>query len=140
MSDCCSSSCNTNQVPKRYICPANGVEYALVSLLTIKHQIKSPWSWSPTEQGYYFCSDPRCSVVYFGEDDSIIEKIDLRSEPGIKSDSADEIICYCYGVTKSQAKADPSIRDFVIEQTRLQQCACEARNPSGKCCLSKFPK
>lgn len=140
MSDCCSTSCHSSQVPKRHKCPANGIEYGQVPSLTIKHQIKSPWSWSPTEQGYYFCTDPDCPVVYFGEDDSIIEKQDLRSEIGVKTDSANALICYCYGVTKSQAKADPRILNFVIEETRLHQCACEAKNPSGKCCLSEFPK
>ena len=140
MSACCSTSCSSNQVPKRHICPANGIAYGQVPSLTIKHQIKSPWSWSPTDQGYYFCTDPDCPIVYFGEDDSTIEKTELRSEIGFKSKSEQAIVCYCFGVTKSQAKADPDIRDFVIQETKQHQCACEARNPSGKCCLSEFPK
>jgi hypothetical protein len=28
----------------------------------------------------------------------------------------------------------------VIEQTRLHNCACDVRNPSGRCCLKDFPK
>jgi len=140
MSDCCSTSCSSNEVKKRHICPTNGFEYGQVPSLTIKHQIKSPWSLSLINQGYYFCTDPDCPVVYFGEDNSIIEKSDLRSEIGVKSNSEDALVCYCYGVTKSQANANPNIRNFVIEETKHHQCACEARNPSGKCCLAEFPK
>jgi len=38
------------------------------------------------------------------------------------------------------ALADPGIRDFVVAQTRLGLCACDTRNPSGRCCLIDFPR
>ena len=31
-------------------------------------------------------------------------------------------------------------KEFVMAQTKAQNCACEIRNPSGKCCLVDFPK
>lgn len=140
MSDCCSTSCNTESIPKKHTCPANGKQYGQVSSTTIKHHIKAPWLWHEKNQGYYFCSDPDCSVVYFGEDNSVIEKASLRTEVGVKEKTENALVCYCFGITKLEAKNNPHARQYVVEQTKKQQCACETRNPSGKCCLSDFPK
>ncbi|WP_426416181.1 putative iron-sulfur cluster-binding metallochaperone [Aestuariirhabdus sp. LZHN29] len=140
MSDCCSTSCSTTAFPKRHVCPSNGKEYGFVSPETIKHHIKAPWAWVAKDQGYYFCSDPDCSVVYFGQDNSVIEKASVRTEVGVKENSDGSLVCYCYGVTRAEAKSNSSIRQFVIEETRQNHCACESRNPSGRCCLGEFPK
>jgi hypothetical protein len=140
MSECCSTIPKQSLFPKKYACPVNGKEYHLVSSQTIKHHIKAPWSWNQKDQGYYFCSDPNCSVVYFGQDNSVIEKSSVRTEVGLKEKSENALICYCYGVTKKEAKSNPATRQFVIEETKQKQCACQTKNPSGKCCLVDFPK
>ena len=140
MIDCCSTAGNTNTFPKKHICPVNGKAYGLISPVTIKHHIKAPWLWAEKRQGYYFCSDPDCEVVYFGQDDSVIEKSSVRTEIGAKEKSMDGLICYCYGISRSEAQNNPLSRQFVIEETKHQRCACETRNPSGKCCLEGFPK
>jgi hypothetical protein len=62
----------------------NGKEYGLVSSAAIKHHIKTPWSWNEEVQGYYFCTDPNCEVVYFGQDDSIVNKSSIRTDIGVK--------------------------------------------------------
>lgn len=139
MSDCCSTSDTTPPFPKKHRCPLDGKEYSQVSTSTIKHHIKAPWSWQAKDQGYYFCSDPDCPVVYFGEDNSVIEQDSVRTRIGTKEKPAEALVCYCYGVTRQEAENTPLIRQFVIAETKRQQCACEARNPSGKCCLSDFP-
>lgn len=139
MSDCCATSCTTSSYPKKHACPVSGGECGQVSPTTVKLHIKSPWAWSAKVQGYYFCSDPDCEVVYFGEDNSIITKSELRTEVGVKEKSDEALVCYCYGITKGVAKSDPHLRDFVVEETRQKHCACESRNPSGKCCLADFP-
>ena len=138
MSDCCSILRNQLSYPKKHVCPVNGKAYGLVSSSTIKHHIKKPWAWVARDQGYYFCSDPDCSVVYFGQDDSIIEKDSVRTQVGVKDNSDSSLICYCYGVTRAEAENTPQIRQFVIEETKHHHCACEAKNPSGKCCLAEF--
>lgn len=140
MSDCCSTTCGSKSFPKRHVCPANGKEYGRVSSTTIKHHINAPWSWAEKDQSYYFCSDPDCLVVYFGQDNSVIEKSQVRTEVGAKEKSKNALVCYCYGVTKLEAESNPLARQLVIEETKQKQCACEARNPSGKCCLAGFPK
>jgi len=135
MSDCCSSSCQSDAATKKHLCPSNKLEYKKVSSTTILHHIKSPWNWQTKDQSYYFCDDPECDVVYFSEDNTIIEKSNLRTTVGIKEHSLDAIICYCFGVTKATAINTPEVKKFVTEKTKEQICACEIRNPSGKCCL-----
>ena len=140
MSDCCTTTPEATARPKRHTCPRNGVQYRQVSELTIKHHIERPWMWQSNNQGYFFCTDPKCPVVYFGEDGTTIEESEVRSHIGAKTQSEDALICYCFGITLAQAKSDPSLKDYVVRETKLSHCACEARNPSGKCCLSNFPK
>jgi hypothetical protein len=122
------------------MCPVNGKEYAAVSSKTIKHHVRKPWRRLQKNQGYYFCSDPKCNVVYFGEDGSVLEKSAIRTRVGIKEESEGSMLCYCFGATVGEARANPAVKAFVIEETRRNECACETRNPSGKCCLGEFPK
>jgi hypothetical protein len=138
MSQCCSSSNTSQGYPKHYKCPVNGKQYNSVSSTTILHHIKEPWNWSPSKQGYYFCDDPECDVVYFSQDDSIITKSSLRTKVGIKEKTKTSLICYCFGVEKNNA-TNKKIKDFVVKNTKEQTCACKTRNPSGRCCLKDFP-
>ena len=139
MSDCCSNSCTTGARHNKYRCPVNGKEYKKVSEKTIMHHIKEPWNWEEKKQSYYFCDDPECEVVYFGYDDSIIEKSAVRSHVGIKDKSDNALVCYCFGVSVKEAATHPEAKAFVFEHTKGHICECEAGNPSGKCCLKDFP-
>jgi len=140
MSDCCSVSnqSQTNHFPPKYQCPVNRKEYKEVSKTTILHHIKSPWSWAEKEQGYYFCDDPNCDVVYFGEDDSVIPVSELRTSVGVKSSNIDAIICYCFGINKKTCVQNPELKGYILAKTKAKECACEIQNPSGKCCLKDF--
>jgi Zinc binding domain len=140
MAECCSSFECKAEPPKKHRCPANGVEYTEVSARTISHHIKHSWNWSGKGRRYYFCDDPECDVVYFGDDDSVIPKSQLRTHLGVKDSTDDALVCYCFGVTKSDARSDPGIRNFVVAQTKLGLCSCDTRNPSGRCCLIDFPR
>jgi len=140
MSDCCSPKNENHSSPRKFECPVNQEKGTEVSLKTILHHIKSPWRIMLTEQSYYFCDAPDCDVVYFGADNSVIRKEQLRIRVGIKEKSVDTLICYCFGVNKRQAFSDPAIKTFVINQTKNGICSCETSNPSGRCCLKGFPK
>ncbi len=140
MSNCCSSTLSTDHAPKRYCCPVNGQEYKHVSLTTVLHHIAEPWQFHTQKQAYYFCDDPKCDVVYFGQDDSVIHASALREPVGVKQQSENATLCYCFGVTRDAFIANPELKTFVVEKTKEKQCACDIRNPSGRCCLSEFPK
>jgi len=137
MKNCCSSSNNSMVQPKKYKCPVNGKLYKGVLFTTILHHIKEPWSWQSKQQAYYFCDDPNCEVVYFGEDDSVIYRSSLRTEVGIKESSPESLVCYCFGVSKIESSSQ-EIKEFIIKNTKDKTCACEIRNPLGRCCLKEF--
>lgn len=140
MTDCCSSSdCKTSH-PNKHSCPVNGLEYAEVSVRTIYHHIKKSWQWNCKHRRYFFCDDPDCDVVYFGEDGFVILTSQLRTSVGIKNASENALLCYCFGISKEDVRNNPGIRNFVVEKTKLGLCSCETSNPSGRCCLKSFPR
>ena len=138
MSDCCSSQSLTEARYGKYRCPVNGRQYNDVSEKTIMHHIKKPWAKEVKSQKYYYCDDPECEVVYFGQDDSVIEKFDVRTSIGNKEKSGGSLLCYCFGVTVDDAALNPAIKKFVVAQTKTHRCECVVRNPSGRCCLKNF--
>lgn len=140
MSNCCSNNQEVSKLPKKLPCPVNHHAYILVPLKTILHHIKHSWKANLKEQGYYFCTDPECDVVYFGEDGSVINKSELRTKVAVKEKNDSVLICHCFGVSQADAKNDSEIKTFVIQQTKVGNCSCETSNPSGRCCLKDFPK
>jgi hypothetical protein len=135
MADCCAVSDH----PNKRRCPVHGGECAEVQVNTISHHIREAWCWESKDQRYYFCDDPACEVVYFGADNSVILKTQLRTTVGAKESMPDALLCYCYGVTRAVARSEPRAREFVVAQTRRGLCSCEISNPSGRCCLKDFP-
>ncbi len=143
MSDCCStnnSATGTTTRSSRHRCPVHGQSCPPVSRTTVLHHLRQPWQVTLTEQLYYFCDDPECAVVYFGADDSTIRQDAVRTTVGAKSQDDEALLCYCFGVSRAEARDHQAAKDFVVEQTRLGACACETRNPSGRCCLKDFPR
>ncbi len=140
MNKCCTQKTTAEQYPKSHHCPVNGQPYASVKRKTLLHHISQPWLKPITEQGYYFCTDPDCDVVYFGKDNEVVHKAELRTAVGQKSHDKNAIICYCFGITKAQTLSDNSLKNFIIKQTKKSLCSCETSNPSGHCCLKDFPK
>lgn len=140
MADCCAASADKTEHPRKRVCPSCGTQCGEVSCRTIVHHIAHAWQWESSGQCYYFCDVPDCELVYFGDDDSVVLKSQLRTQVGIKEASADTLLCYCFGVSKADARNDPGIRDFVAAQTKLGLCSCATSNPSGRCCLKDFPR
>ena len=140
MTDCCLSNTSDCEPPKRLRCPVNGKEYGAVGYKTILHHLSDPWNRDLIKQGYYFCSDPDCNVVYFGQDNSFITKSELRTKVGAKEKIPERIVCYCFGVSYAVAENNAIIVDFVKNKTKQSLCSCETSNPSGHCCLKDFPR
>ena len=134
MTDCCTSK----EEKRRHRCPVNGRKYPGVASRTLKQHCCSPWRDDYDTDTWYFCADPECPVVYFSVEGRTVTQEGLRTPVGIKQRTGEAPICYCFGISYAQAQADPGLRRFVIEETRKGHCACEVRNPSGRCCLSEF--
>lgn len=96
---------------------------------------------------YRFCSDPVCEVVYCAEvRNNSFTTDDLRVRVGIKERKHPIPICYCFGFDEADLEAEisgtgrTSIPDRIASLLRLGMCACEARNPSGACCLGEIKR
>jgi len=103
------------------------------------HQIQFPHNQHLSEADYAFCANRECHAGYFSTSD-IIPKALLRAfQPGRKS-----MLCHCFDISESAYRTAlvddtaQAIKTFVVEQTKAALCACEARNPSGRCCLASF--
>jgi hypothetical protein len=127
-------------LPGRHRCPVNGRDYPEVSARTVACHVAEGVVWRHGARHYFFCEDPACEVVYFGDDGSTILKTQLRTRVGLKEDTPDSLLCYCFGISREDFRRDPSRREFVVAKTRAGLCSCETRNPSGRCCLKDFPK
>jgi len=84
MNDNCANKSKESSSPRKSTCLVNDKQYAEFPLKTILQHIKSPWLQTFDEEKYYFCDDPDCDVVYFGLDNSVINKSELRNKVGDK--------------------------------------------------------
>lgn len=140
MTHCCTTNCNN---PPKAACPKNGLLYSQVKMRTVLHQVRRPWSRNLTALNYYFCDDPNCEVVYFGNDRQLILQSEMRQTIGQKSTAPDKPVCYCFDILLADLQTEGdriALKAFVAEQTKTSTCDCEIRNPSGKCCLREFTK
>ena len=140
MNDCCSSS-QRNAMPahKRH-CPECGTIGLNVSTRTMAHHMKEAWKWRPSAEHHYFCANPECDIVYFGDDDSLVSRLMLRTRVGVKDRGIEALLCHCFGISRGDFERNPSVRVFVVEQTQAGRCSCETSKPSRRCCLKDFPK
>ena len=118
MAECCSSQCEDKPKTGKLDCPACGQKCLNVRVKTMLHHIKKPWMHMLTDQQYYYCGAPSCDVVYFSESTKIITKSDIRTRIGVKEQSDDALICFCFGVSKKEATSNTNVKDFVIQQTK----------------------
>jgi hypothetical protein len=119
------------------LCPANGKEGLSVPLKTVKNFLtgKALARLDP-ESPHHLCQDPACPVVYYGEE-GVYALAEVRFPVYDKGASW---VCYCFDRTKEALQEalsrgeDPVAQ--VEEGVRAGRCACDQRNPRGRCCLS----
>ncbi len=140
MDECCSNEIEIKSKNLKQDCVVCGQKSLTVPLKTILHHVKRAWKIKFSDQPFFYCHNPTCEVVYFAKDTSVINKSELRTLIGIKEQSGDTAICFCFGVSKKEAATDKEVKEFVIKQTKESMCSCETANPSGRCCLKDFPK
>ena len=146
MSSCCDSPSGVKH-QKKMLCPECCENQNLVLYQTLLHQLRHPSCKQLNEDSaYYFCKNQNCDVVYFNTEETMFKQEDLRWEVGQKLTSTSKVICYCFDVTYCEVSKEferdgsSKTKEFVIAQTKARNCACEIRNPSGRCCLADFPK
>ena len=142
MSDCCSVNAEPGAVQAVMACPVNGARCKQVDMLTVKSLVRQLPLGMPQTQ-YYFCEAPGCDAVYFPLDAQapLFRCGDLIVRVGTK-ETADPIsVCYCFGFTRKDIQREvletgrSTILGRIKKEVKAGNCACEMKNPSGKCCL-----
>jgi len=146
MHSCCDSSCSLVElgpdVCKRCSARGHAVErQTLESLLTPEARLRL------RDGVYLFDSSPACEIVYFSNDEeSYFTKADVRVRVGIKEGEPPIPICYCFGHTLESARTEiqatglSTVAARITKEIRAGNCACEVKNPSGRCCLGEVNK
>ena len=141
MSDCCSAKGSSN-APAVAVCPVNGSRSKQVDMLTVKSLVRQLPLGMPHTQ-YYFCEAQDCDVVYFALDSQapIFRRADLLVRVGVKETADPTPVCYCFCFTRGNIHDEiaetgrSTIAERITTEVKAGNCACEVKNPSGKCCL-----
>ena len=128
-------------------CPGCRGASRRVTRRTILQMLRPPLLDRAGEGNWRFCAGADCRVVYFAEDaDVVFTTDDLRVRVGSKEHEDPIPLCYCFGfdeadvreeITRAGVSAVPQKISALVKQGL---CACEARNPSGACCLGEVIK
>jgi len=103
------------------------------------HQLQFPDNQDIAESDYAFCANRDCQVGYFSSSDTITKNRMRAFQPEQQMK-----LCYCFDISESVYRTAledgtaEAIKTFVVQQTKEKLCACESRNPSGRCCLASF--
>jgi hypothetical protein len=142
MSDCCPVDAETESAPPVMACPVNGARCKRVDVLTGKSLVRQlPLGMLNTQ--YYFCGSSDCELVYFPLDlrAPSFRRGDLLVRVGVKEIVEPAPICYCFGFTRKDIRDEIAetgrsmIAERIATEVKAGRCACEVKNPSGKCCL-----
>jgi hypothetical protein len=145
MSECCTVNKPVPVAPSVMNCPVSGTRSKQVDLLTVKSLVRHLKFAMPATQ-YYFCAAPGCDVVYFpsNPDAPTFSPDDLLVRVGAKETGEEAAVCYCFGISRRQIREEvkatgrSSAADKIKAEIQAGRCACEVKNPSGKCCLGNI--
>jgi hypothetical protein len=142
MSDCCSGNAKTDTPPAVMACPVNGARSKQVDALTVRSLVRQLPLGMPNDQ-YYFCEARDCDVVYFpyGPQAPIFRREDVLVRVGAKEATDPIPVCYCFGFTRQEiwdeirSTGKSGMAERIAAEVEAGRCACEVKNPTGKCCL-----
>ena len=153
MSDCCSvnETCSVKETPAAAPavkpCPECGSRSKQVESLTVKSLVRH-LPFEMTSAQYYFCEATGCAAVYFpsNPEASTFRRGDLLVRVGAKESDDAGLVCYCFGITRKdiadeiQQTGKSTVAERIKAEVQAGTCACEVKNPSGKCCLGNVTR
>lgn len=147
MSECRSVNEKTASTPAVMTCPVSGRRSKQVDMLTVKSLVRRlPLEMTNTQ--YYFCDSPDCELVYFPlnpEAPSFLRG-DLIVRVGAKEIDDSLPLCYCFGFSRQdiwdeiRCTGKSTVAQQITAEVEAGRCACEVKNPSGKCCLGDITR
>lgn len=94
------------------------------------------------QRAFRFCATPACEVVYYATD-FVVERAMVRVAVQVKDAGRDVPLCYCFGHTRRSIVAETAAAGRSTASARIAHeikagnCACEVKNPTGRCCLGE---
>ena len=142
MADCCFVNSKAETAPTVMACPVSGSRSKQVDMLTVRSLVRHLPLGMPNTQ-YYFCSSPDCDVVCFPLDAEApsFRRADLTVRVGAKETEDPLPVCYCFGFSRCdiwdeiQSTGKSTVAERITAEVEAGRCACEVKNPSGRCCL-----
>ena len=147
MSDCCSVNETPPAAAEVMACPVSGTRSKQVDLLTVRSLVRQlPFGIKLGQ--YYFCDAPGCDVVYFPSHPGapMFRRADLWVRVGAKEAEDPIPVCYCFGITREDIWSEIhqtgacGTAERIRAEVQAGRCACEVKNPSGKCCLGNVTR
>ena len=145
--NCCATDEEQNSEPRAESCDTCEGQGRPVSRKTVLLMLKPHLLEQALTGTFAFCAARECPTVYFEEQGSrVFTSDDLRVIVGVKASTDPIPSCYCFGFDESHVRSEISqtgnttIPERVSKLIREGLCACEARNPSGGCCLGEVYK
>ena len=84
-------------------------------------------------------------MVYFSPD-QVFRKPDVKVRVGLKETEDPVQLCYCFDYSREDVRREleehgrTQIPEKIKAEINAGFCACEVKNPSGKCCLGNITK
>ena len=108
-------------------CPRCGGAGVEVPWRTVAALTRGPL---PARQSFRLCREGGCELLFFGELGAAATVSTLPKAPWFKGGGG---VCYCFGY--DVAHLGNGAEAVIAERVRAGDCACDLRNPTGKCCL-----
>ncbi len=121
-------------------CPECGIEGKIVGIKTLRNLITG--GGVIDSENYRFCATSDCPVVYYDSNGSTtFRKEDLIVRVGLKETVPPIPVCYCFEITEENIREEiygtgnSTVYQRIRAEVEAGRCACEIKNPSGRCCL-----
>lgn len=136
---CCSNSTPKTVIPPCPNCKNKGVA---VGHVTIASLVIPSIRKNLTKNDYFLCTDPDCETAYYCHDhNEVLSLAAIRIPLHYKKSAKIKYACYCNELTFPEAISTAKKTGFddwgkVVKAAKgkLRPCACEKKNPFGKCC------
>lgn len=117
-------------------CPLCDREGKSVSALTVKSLTRT--TDNINDQAFRICLNPDCKVVYYSPENTFTTNF-LNVPVWFKNDAQPKYICYCTNTTEEQIikaiyKGADTLQAIISATGAMQNCDCERKNPTGRCC------
>ncbi|MGH9389518.1 MAG: putative iron-sulfur cluster-binding metallochaperone [Vicinamibacteria bacterium] len=129
--DCCDPGAPST----RALCRSCGAAGRNVEWITVKSLLTARALERADASEYRFCGSPGCDVVYFTER-LAFRREDVRVPAFPKEPPGARVVCYCFEIVEGGIDAETESR--IRAHVSAGRCACEIKNPEGRCCLGNL--